>query len=290
MSQYRLLTKEEIQNFQDNGAIKISNFLNEYYLNMCYRKFEDSIANPSKNSTGTFYYNDLTSLDGSDVQTERLSTYAELVTEGPFADVCQQLLSDNNIFYYDNEIFRKRYKVNGETMPIGASNMTAYHQDTSYFSSVNDWVGFWICFKDVPKKNSLEVVKGSHKNGIYDPPDFSGKYKFMFEDRGDYKLPPTPVINNNNSHDDEILSWEIKRGDVIVLNPNCLHGNAPTDETFQERDTLVLRFFGSNATYFKLPGKPTYGTPQPWLQKLNHGDKFYKSGIFMQVRGSASAL
>jgi hypothetical protein len=40
---------------------------------------------------------------------------------------------------------------------------------------------------------------------------------------------------------------------VLVLHPGTLHGGAPVDPGFPDRHTLVLRFFGDDATFSPLP-------------------------------------
>merc|ERR1712070_1054145 len=104
---------------------------------------------------------------------------------------------------------------------------------------------FWICFEDVPKAHCLEIVKGSHRDVMYDGTPFDGNDDTlpMYGDRGDYQLPRLPDVQAKaNSGEVEILSWPLKRGDVVVFHPNALHGGGCTDANFRERNTLTLRF------------------------------------------------
>ncbi len=50
-----------------------------------------------------------------------------------------------------------------------------------------------------------------------------------------------------------MLSWAVDPGDVVVLHPRSLHGGAGVDAGCPERHTLVLRFFGDDATFRPLP-------------------------------------
>ena len=86
----------------------------------------------------------------------------------------------------------------------------------------------------------------------------------------DSDLPILPDIEANLARDPaswDVVSWDTEPGDVIVVHPCALHGRAPVDTATPERNTLVLRFFGDDATYPSLPMEsrladdPTDGAP-----------------------------
>merc|ERR1711939_840587 len=120
--------------------------------------------------------------------------------------------------------------------------------------------GFWICFEDyIPARNSLEIVRGSHKGILYNhatnfdifPPDDPNADDTtpMFEAAAlDGTRPRVPDIPNEREKWD-LLSYPLAKGDVICFHYGCLHGNAPVDADFQRRTTLVLRFFGEQCFY-----------------------------------------
>ena len=86
----------------------------------------------------------------------------------------------------------------------------------------------------------------------------------------------------------EILSWATEPGDVLVLHPASLHGGAPVDGAFPNRHTLVLRFFGDDATFSPLPEESRSGYARNGvlfrkeMAELNPGDSF-RSPVFRQV-------
>ena len=75
-----------------------------------------------------------------------------------------------------------------------------------------------------------------------------------------------------------MVAWDTEPGDVILVHPGALHGGAPVDAVTPDRHTLVLRFFGDDATYDPLPG-----VDLPWMDDQTEGAPF-RSGIYPQVR------
>ena len=81
----------------------------------------------------------------------------------------------------------------------------------------------------------------------------------------------------------------------MAFHPHSLHGgagvSAATLPAAGERRTLVLRFFGEEARYRRLPIKPEdsmYGLPMPFLDKLADGEPMWHAGDkkqFVQVLG-----
>jgi hypothetical protein len=102
------------------------------------------------------------------------------------------------------------------------------------------------------------------------------------------RLPNIEVIRRQNPDAFDILSWATRPGDVVVVNPGALHGGAPVDAECPARHTLVLRFFGDDATYRPLPGKSRSGfTPEglcltEHVAHLKAGDP-YRSPYFLQL-------
>jgi hypothetical protein len=73
-----------------------------------------------------------------------------------------------------------------------------------------------------------------------------------------------------------------------VLHPGTLHGGAPVDAAFPNRHTLVLRFFGDDATFSPLPHESRSGYARDGvlfkneMATLQPGAPF-RSPVFRQV-------
>lgn len=297
------ITSSQREQFLRTGVVKLEGLLSESQLRECRQKYDWSMAHPTKQACNfyenTGFYNDMGSLSRDKLKAaESLAEMTPLVTNGPFADACMQLWGSDRVWFLDFELFRKR-KGPGRTK-------TPFHQDTpSAAIRGGEMIGFWICFQDIPKSSCLEVVSGSHNGPMYDGTPFIGDDDTapMFGDNGTYQLPRLPDVEALRAAGKvEILSWDLKPGDVIAFHLNALHGGAPSSEACPERNTLVLRFFGEQCLYNALPlRKPGKELPKqhkvmslpskpfPWLRNVKDGDPFHLAGPnkFIQVRGAA---
>ena len=87
----------------------------------------------------------------------------------------------------------------------------------------------------------------------------------------------------------DVISWAGEPGDVVLLHPGTLHGGAPVDESFKDRHTLVLRFFGDDARFHALPSRSRSGFTEAGVLFLDHisqlktGEPF-RAPCFKQLR------
>ena len=210
--------------------------------------YDWSIAHPGPLSARVFpgtvneHYND-------NANPEARSMYKELARKGPFGAFLADLWGSEHVWLFAEEIFAK------EGGRVGRS---PWHQDSSYVPFGGEhWVNCWISFEAIPKECSIEVVRGSHRETLYDGTsydDYDDPTKPLW---GDGSLPRLPDIEAERAADPDswnVLSWGGAPGDVILLHPSGLHGGGPLyAESCPERHTLVLRFFGDDAYYRPLP-------------------------------------
>merc|ERR550514_2117261 len=118
--------------------------------------------------------------------------------------------------------------------------------------------------------------------------DTAGYFEMLGKEAVKYSLPPNPDIEAMRARGEvEVLSWELKPGDVVASHPHSMHGAAPVSAEFPFRRTLVLRYFGEKLLFKEMPAKP-YGTPMDWLDTLQEGEPFWRANqgkLFTQVRG-----
>eukprot|EP00942_MAST-04A_sp_MAST-4A-sp1_P012944 g12944.t1 len=287
-----LISDEDITAWYRDGAVKLTSVFNEEQLKQIREAYDWSIANPSNIGMTLFgsdnYYNDAASLTGKNADKIK-AKILPYVVDSPLPEIAQRLFHGNSVYYYDHEIFTKRY--GNKTKPRRKSTTpfqkggkkpkrkheeggkegrsdSPFHQDTGYIGIMGQFVGFWISFEDIPQQNCLEIVKGSHRGPMYDGTPFVGGRVNVHKYKAQGKL--------------DVLSWNLKKGDVVCFNPHSLHGNAGTDNDFQERNTIVFRFFSDKAYYKKLPPKRR----ARWTRHLNSGDYYYKTNHFTKVAES----
>jgi ectoine hydroxylase-related dioxygenase (phytanoyl-CoA dioxygenase family) len=267
--------------FRNDGAVLIEDCLDEAQLTQCHEAFKWAVDNP-----GPYVFN---RLDGTTLQThidnanplakDRLD---ELVSSLPFGKLFADLWGSQHVWYFAEEIFLKAG---------GKSGRGPWHQDTSNLPWAGQhWGNAWISFQSLPKQNSLEIIRGSHRGVQYDGASFANPDDPTDPLYGDGTLPRLPDIEAERAVDPDaydVISWAVDPGDVLVLHPRSLHGGAPVDAACPDRHTLVLRFFGDDATFRPLPkSNPHYARNgvlfAEEMAKLNEGDSF-RSPIFRQL-------
>lgn len=267
----------------NDGAVLIEGFLDSDQMARCRAAYDWNIANPGPMSqtlypgTDKEHHND----NANPLAQERLK---EMVATIPFGELFADLWGSKHVWYFAEEVFMKRGGVGGRT---------PWHQDTSYLPWKGEhFANCWISFEPVPKANSLEIVRSSHRGVRYDGSDFADPNDPTAPLHGGDALPRLPDIEAERKADPgayDVVSWATKPGDMVVLHPGSLHGGAPVDQSFKDRHTLVLRFFGDDATFHPLPSHSISGFTEAgvlFLEDLAHlkaGDPF-RASCFRQLK------
>ncbi|MFM7011682.1 MAG: phytanoyl-CoA dioxygenase family protein [Betaproteobacteria bacterium] len=272
------------QQWQEDGAVLLKDCLNAEMLAECRAVFDWIVENPGPSASGMFSGEQRSHVDNSNpLAKDRLDA---LVAKLPFGKIFSELWGSENVWYFAEEVFLKSG---------GKSARTSFHQDTSYLPWAGSHFGnAWISFERVPKQNSIEIVRGTHRGIYYDGPTFRDPDDPTAPLHGENAVPfrpRLPDVDAELAQDPkayEILSWDVDPGDVVLLHPHSLHGGAHVDAAFPDRHTLVLRFFGDNATYYPLPQNSAGGFPPEGvlfvdeMKKLREGEPF-RSPVFQQV-------
>src|SRR4051794_31174069 len=234
---------EKLQHtYRLDGVVFLEQALDAASLALARAAFDWSVANPGPASGRPFegtegaFYQDL-----CNPAAPQSRHYQRLLTETPIAGMVTRLWADPEIWFMYEQIFLKEG---------AASRRSPWHQDAPYLSvEGNDLAVGWITFDPVDKQDSLEFVRSSHRATLYNTAKFSGDddTEPLFEG-----LPRLPDIEADRSAWD-IVSWEIRPGDLVIFHPAMLHGGAPT-RAGAKRRTLSLRFFGRDAVYVERPG------------------------------------
>jgi len=271
--------------YRDDGAVMIRNCLNAEQLAACRAAFDWAVENHGPNAFRIF--NGTAQETHNDNANPRAKARLDaLMPSLPFGRLFAELWGSEHVWYFAEEVFLKAG---------GKGGRTPWHQDTSYLPWAGDhWANAWISFEAVPKKNALEVVRGSHRGPRYDGTTFRNPEDPTEPLHGDLALPALPrlpEIDAARARDPgayDVVSWATEPGDVLVLHPGSLHGGAPVDAAFPARHTLVFRFFGDDATFRPLPENSRSGyTPDGVLfleemAPLKPGDPF-RSPAFRQL-------
>ena len=219
------------------------------------------------------------------------TVYEPMLRALPFADFLAEIWESEHVWFWGEELFIK------EDGRVGRSG---WHQDTATVPFKGEhFANFWISFESLPRENSLEIVRGSHRDAphyktgyekvlldLYDKAG-SGDHRKSSERRKDPR-PDVPDIEAERRRDPtswDVLGWELEPGDVIACHPRALHGGAPVDASCPNRHTLSLRFFGDDVSYRPIPwdGAVVYDLRAEDDPPLKEGEP-YRSTRFLQLR------
>nr|WP_315597387.1 phytanoyl-CoA dioxygenase family protein [uncultured Cupriavidus sp.] len=268
--------------FAEDGAVVIEGCLSQAALTQCREVFDWGIENPGPMVTTMF--------DGTErkAHVDNANPHAKerldaLVAELPIGKLLAELWGSKHVWYFAEELFLKAG---------GRAARSSWHQDTSYLPwAGKHWANAWISFEAVPKRNALEIVRGSHNGTRYDGTTFQDPEDPTDPLHGGDVWPRMPNIEAERRADPnayDIVSWATNPGDVLLLHPGSLHGGGATDADFPDRHTLVLRFFGDDATFSPLPenSRSGYSTAGVlFVDELSHlkaGDPF-RASCFRQI-------
>ncbi len=280
-----MLTNPEMRDqFRNDGATLFRNCLNEVRLAQCYDAFKWDMAHPGPNVyKGRLIGTGLeTHIDNANPQAK--AKLDDLAASLPFGQIFQELWGSENVWYFAEEIFAKEG---------GKSGRGPWHQDTANLPwAGRHWGNAWISFQHLPEKNALQIVRGSHLGIQYDGASFQSADDPTDPLYGDGTYPRLPHIDKELAQDSQswdVLSFEINPGDVLFLHPRSLHGGAPVDADCPTRHTLVMRFFGDDATFRELPTCPTDYARNGMLFReemasLKQGEPFRRP-MFRQIAG-----
>lgn len=273
--------------FQRDGVVKLTQFFTPEELAHCRRCFDEALNTPERKLQHTAYadgtvYNPASGYRGPN------GSFRVLLDQTPqIAKTVQAAWgTSKNVWYYDHEIFNKAYEPGSEWTNglVRSSNRsdTPFHQDTRVVAFAGEHLAnLWIPFADLPAKNALQCVRGSHRGPLYNAEGYNFS-KAMKDNEKTSKLDYIPEKVEDYSPED-IASWDLKEGDAILLHSGTVHGGGPVDENVPVRNALVLRMFGDCCFFTKEIGIFSVGRMYRGVQ---HGDHFSRVPGTMHILGS----
>lgn len=260
-------TRTNREAYREDGAIKLEGLLDKELLQKCLDCFNWSVEHPGPLAhftyKGTRHEHYVDNLNPAAVE-----MYHDLVSAPVFGEVLSDVLGSKHVWYFAEEIFLRKG---------GKAGRSPWHQDTSYLPIGGwQWANLWITFDNLPKKNALEVVRGSHNGPLFDGTDFKDPENPTNPLHGGTwrRLPDIERERAADPQSWDIVSFPITPGDVLMLHSHSLHGGAPVDDETPDRRTLVLRFFGDDGCFqplgvedsFKFLGPELFAAAFPGLK------------------------
>ena len=241
-----MLTHEQIDAFQTDGAVLLKGVFTEYVEGIR-QAIEENKANPSWRER-TYYPDDGSAPFFQDyVVWDQFAGYRSLVRESAMAQLAAQLMKSTTARIFHDHVLVKE---------PGNSIVTPWHQDSPYYlAEATQTVSFWVPLDPIPRERTIEYVAGSHRwNKHYRPQRFDGSA--LFENDTAEAVPDIEAKRNEL----EILGWAVEPGDAVAFQFGCLHG-APANASDSRRRVVSYRWVGDDAVFADRPGPTSPAFP-----------------------------
>ena len=241
------LNKNLIDDFNKNGFLILDKFIDSKYLDKLRDRFEPLFRGEFETGIEPDEWNWRFGKDSEDVTRQICNAWKsdklirEFVCHKVIGECCSRLMNWKGArLIQDNALWK----------PPGGKTL-GYHQDAAY----DDWIipqtmmTCWMSLDYSSKETgTLEYIKGSHKwNKMFAPTSFGKETKFsdLYDKMG---LENIPDIDSNKDNYD-IISWDVKPGDIILHHPLVLHSSSGNSSSAKRRRGLALRYVGEDVVW-----------------------------------------
>ncbi|MEO1964668.1 phytanoyl-CoA dioxygenase family protein [Hyphomonas sp.] len=249
------LTEKQKRDLAVDGAIVVKGLFSPEGLKRMREAFDYGVAHPSPLHGMAF--------EGTPQETfndygnyENRAVHLETIKELGLAEFAASAWGSEHVWFIGEELFIKKGGLGGRS---------PWHQDTSYFPIAGEqMLNIWTSFEEIPRKNALEFVRGSHRTIQYNGSsynDASNHTKPLWHKTDWPQLPDIEAERADNPEAWDVFTFDLEVGDALVFHSGILHGGAPVTPDCPVRHTLVYRFYGDKALYRPLPveGGSDYG-------------------------------
>ena len=250
------LDYKKINLYKDEGVVVLYNVINNHWLKKLQTGIQKNFTDPGKykciyekTNNKELFYDDYCNW-------KRILEYKDFLFNSGIANMASQLMNSKKVNLFHEHVLIKE---------SGSKKKTPWHQDQSYYCvEGRQNISFWIPLDKITKNTSPEFIARSHKwIKKFLPTKFIGE-SYNHVDKEFEKIPD--IENNRKKYN--ILSYELKPGDLIAFNFATVHG-APGNENNHSRRAFSARFTGDDARYIKRKGEMSPPFPEV---KLKNGD------------------
>ncbi len=204
-----LLTKEQLEEFRENGFLVIKNFAPKYLCDEILKKAKEHLEKKQEPIESEQEY---LNLDENKITVRRLrqvydreEIFRKWMTYDKIRPILKQILNDDIVLTlaHHNSIMTKLPK---------ESTRTYWHQDRRYWHFKNDdLVSVWLSLDDEYLENGLlEFIPKSYKMN-FSKDRFDEKSNFLDENKQNQELIKTKVHQN------------LSKGDIVLFHCKTLH-------------------------------------------------------------------
>jgi ectoine hydroxylase-related dioxygenase (phytanoyl-CoA dioxygenase family) len=266
------ITDKDILNFEKDGVIKVEGVLSLDQLEELDRALTHHL---SRNKLlNKLIFGD--SLFYSQPNPWKSNPYfREFIQQPMFIDLAAQLLRSSRINLLQDVVFIK---------VAGSRKKFLWHHDRIYTPIQGEKVvTFWMAPENVTlHSGGIEFIKGSHRwtEDFGPPPSLSAMSKLLPQYWWKTKktnLGYRTVEEADAFSEDNVVSLDLKRGDILAFNGDILHRSGPNLSDGIDRKGYSVRYAGDDIKYH--PDDYTAISYQWWATKLDEGEKL-KGSLF----------
>ena len=247
-----MITNEQIETFQRDGAVMIKNAMTDW-VDVMRAGVARNMEHPSKYASENDVFEGQGRFFDDYCNWLRIPEFAQVVRKSPAAEIAARSMRSTSAQFFHDHVLVKE----GET-----SKPTPWHQDGPYyFVEGAQTVSMWLPWDRV-KDASLRLLAGSHKwQKMVRPVSWADDSDFYDSD-ADWSPVPDPDTDDANYR---ILAREMAPGDLVLFDYRTVHG-ARGNLSPSRRRVLSLRWLGDDARYVERPGRTS--PPYPGHQMV----------------------
>ncbi len=213
--------------------------------------------------------------------------FLKFVQQPMFIDVAVRLLRSRRINLLQDIIFVK---------PASSTQKFDWHHDIMYAPIQGKMVvAFWMATETVTLHNGgIQFIKGSHRwTENFDPPPnltpISKLFPQYWRTGKTLNLSPRAVEDLSAYSKDDVVSFDLKRGDLLAFHCEIQHRSGPNWSEKIDRKGYTVRYAGDDITYH--PHPDTGVAYQLWNPKMDVGEKMsgplfpllYENGQYLKL-------
>jgi len=239
-----LLTQNEINQFQKDGAIFIKGKFNLEWIEKLKIGIDKDIKNPSPRFKSHTKQNDVPAYLEDYWTWDLIPEFTDFVFNSPYPKIASELLSAEKInLVMDNWFLRE----------AGSKSTTPFHHDISYFDIEGAMCVLWLPLQALKINEGIAWVRGSH---LWNKRFLRVFFKDGHEIEGNegtingikYENPPD-IIGNKDKY--EFMQWDFELGDCVIFDIKTLHGvlSSSIPKRTLSRYTLRVAKEGAKVSY-----------------------------------------
>ena len=234
------LTAQQINSYKYDGVMIIRNIFKPW-IDLLKLGFKKVLDNPGIHSRENVTLNNIGRFFEDYCNWWRIPEFERCIKESPAAQIVAEATGSKTIQIFHEHIFVKE---------AGTDKKTPWHQDMPYYCVEGEDTGsFWIPLDPVSKKNSLQLVLGSHKwSKLVRPTKWSNDKPWYKNNNEFMDMPDIALIKNS------IISADLNVGDAVLFNFKTLHGSSGNNSSNLRR-AFSMRFIGDDVRYVERDGK-----------------------------------